>query len=226
MMLESNLTFSENRLIEKAYIITMLDNNISLDLAKRCLKSCEDKGQNAVFWPAFEGTKNGIKVPKFLSRQDWVSWIKVPSNLYSNSQIACFFSHVSLWAYCAKTDKPLIILEHDAICSSPLREHGFYNCIQYLGNREQKNGRHMTTIPPHASMFDARWRSLCRAHAYAIDPSISRNLLSYVIREGMTKTLDMFIRADIFAMIQNGIYFYDEPGVSTIAEPENSNGDK
>jgi hypothetical protein len=66
---------------------------------------------------------------------------------------------------------------------------------------------------------------MCRAHAYAIDPPIARNLLSTAIREGMTKTLDVFIRCDIFAIVQDGMYAYDERGISTIQDKENYSED-
>ena len=62
---------------------------------------------------------------------------------------------------------------------------------------------------------------ICRAHAYAIDPPVARNLLSYAIREGITKTLDVFMRCDIFSIVQDGFYAYDERGISTIEELEN-----
>lgn len=224
-MILTNDRFSIDREIKQAYIITIENNDTSIKLANRCMISCANANQSSCFWPAFDGTGKGIKIPDVFVNADWLNWIKIPSNLYSNSQIACFFSHFSLWAHCAKIDSPIIILEHDAICEERLEIHGFYNCIQYLGCKEQKESGIIMTIPPHATMFDSRWRSLCRAHAYAIDPPVARNLISYAIREGMTKTLDMFIRADIFSIVQNGLYFYDEPGISTISEPKNCNGD-
>ena len=220
MILESNYKFSDKRKINAAYIITMVNNDISIELARRCMNSCQKKDQPASMWAAFDGTDGSVKVPKAFQRQDWVGWIKVPNNNYSSTQIACFFSHVSLWAMCARIDEPIIILEHDAICLKKLEFHKFYNCIQYLGSKEQRDGATMLSIPPHASIYDGKWRSLCRAHAYAIDPPMARNLMSYVTTEGMTKTLDMFIRADIFPIVQDGLFFYDEPGISTISEPK------
>jgi hypothetical protein len=103
-----------------------------------------------------------------------------------------------------------------------LPQHNFYNCIQYLGNKEYyENNKTPIGLPPHGSIYNGHWRFLCRAHAYAIDPPIARNLLSYAVREGMTKTLDVFIRCDIFAIVQDGMYAYDERGISTIDEKEN-----
>lgn len=217
----TNEYFSENREVESAYIITLFDNNESNRLSERCQESCKKHNQDYKIWEAFDGTSNQcIKIPKGLGNVDWLNWIKIPNDKYSPSQIACFFSHVSLWAHCATIDQPIVILEHDAVCIRPLKYHNFYNMIQYLGSKEQALGAEMHSIPPHASIYSGKWRSICRAHAYAIDSPIARNLLSYIIREGMVKTLDIIIRADIFPIMQDGIYFYDEPGISTINEQE------
>jgi hypothetical protein len=103
-----------------------------------------------------------------------------------------------------------------------LKQHNFYNCIQYLGSKEQQvSNRVPIGLPPHGSIYNGHWRFICRAHAYAIDPPVARNLLSYAIREGITKTLDVFIRCDIFAIVQDGMYAYDERGISTITDKEN-----
>ena len=37
----------------------------------------------------------------------------------------------------------------------------------------------------------------------------------------MTKTLDVFIRCDIFAIVQDDMYAYDERGISTIEDKQN-----
>lgn len=223
MILDSSLMFSDNRIIESAYIIAIRGNQESEKLAIRCIESCKKIDQHFKLWPAFDGT-NGkeVIVPSHLEDQIFLQWIKQPNNKYSTSQLGVFFSHLSLWAHCAAIDQPIIILEHDAIMLKKLEVHNFYNCIQYLGSKEQlKSGRVPVGIPPHGSIYNGNWRFLCRAHAYAIDPPIARNLLSYAIREGITKTLDVFIRCDIFAIVQDGLYAFDERGTSTIEEKEN-----
>lgn len=225
MNLNQSMKFSDNRSIDAAYIIAIKGNENSETLAKRCLDSCVNTNMLVKLWPAFDGTAGDIIVPEHLQNQQYVSWLKKPNDRYSNSQIACFFSHYSLWAHCAAIDKPIVILEHDAVMTQALTTHDYYNCIQFLGCREQVNGAEIYSIPPHGSIYNGHWRFLCRAHAYAIDPPVARNLLSYAIREGMTKTLDVFIRCDIFAIVQNGIYAYDLPGTSTINELEDYSQD-
>ena len=226
MNIVESMKFSENREIEKAYIITLFDNDESTQLSNRCAWSCRRNQIPYEQIQGFDGTKNNeIIIPPGLENQWFIKWLKQPNDKYSSSQIACFFSHFSLWALCATIDKPIIILEHDAICVQNIKFHKFYNCIQYLGSKEQYNGAEVCSIPPHASIYNGHWRSICRAHAYLIDSPVARNLLSYAIREGMTKTLDIFIRCDIFSIVQDGIYFYDERGTSTIEEKENYSED-
>lgn len=228
MKLESSLLFSDNRQIESAYVITIRNHEESEKLASRCIQSCYAVDQNVKLWQAFDGTDGKtITVPPHLEDQLYWRWIKQPNDKYSTSQIATFFSHLSLWAHCAYIDKPIIVLEHDAIMVQKLKQHNFYNCIQYLGNKEYYDQQKVPIgLPPHGSIYNGHWRFMCRAHAYAIDPPIARNLLSYAIREGMTKTLDVFIRCDIFAIVQDGLYAYDERGISTIEDKENYREDQ
>ena len=222
MILKDSLLFSDNRQIESAYIIAVKGHPESEKLALRCLQSCIEVNMPVKVWQAFDGTQDHIVVPPSLENQTYWSWIKQPNDKYSKSQLACFFSHLSLWAHCAAIDKPIVILEHDAIMVKKLQQHNYYNCIQYLGNKEYYEKQIIPIgLPPHGSIYNGHWRFICRAHAYAIDPPIARNLLSYAIREGITKTLDVFIRCDIFAIIQDDTYAYDKRGISTIDDKEN-----
>jgi hypothetical protein len=62
--------------------------------------------------------------------------------------------------------------------------------------------------PPHASE-GPNYHFICRAHAYAIDPAVAKNLLSHVIKYGIAVPLDILIRADIFPIHQMGVYATD-----------------
>jgi GR25 family glycosyltransferase involved in LPS biosynthesis len=220
--INESLLNSYDRVIEKSYIIRMKENEESNKLALRCYESCLFNGMNARFWEAFDGT-NGkdIIVPSNLNDQWFVHWLKKVNDKLSTSQLACFLSHFSLWAHCITIDKPIIILEHDAVVLKSLHYHKYYNTIQFLGCFEQKEGSlAVSSIPPHGTIYNGHWRFICRAHAYAIDPAVAKNLISYVLREGITKTLDVIMRCDIFSIIQDDLYAYDERGISTIQEKE------
>ena len=103
----------------------------------------------------------------------------------------------------------------------PYLKHKYYNNVVYLGGIEQVEGNfHSTTpIPPHASDQKGLDRFICRAHAYAIDAAIAKNLVAYSIHHGIITTADAIMRCDMFGIVQDGVYAYDKPhGLSTITE--------
>ena len=135
------------------------------------------------------------------------------------TQIACFLSHYSLWCMCLDKDRPIVILEHDAVMVKPYVRHYYLNNIVYLGGSEQIAGslKSEDTIPPHASDHQGLDRFICRAHAYSIDPFMAKNLVSYAIDHGIITTADAMMRFDMFGIVQDGIYAYDNPhDLSTI----------
>ena len=221
-----NFGFSNDRNIDNAYIIT-IDDPVSLEFSQRCQESCESVGMPYQVWKGFDGTKDGdILVPDHSANKDYLHWIKVHDNRITKSQLACVLSHFSIWCHCLTIDQPLVILEHDAVMTRPLRYFNFYNMIQFLGCYEQfKLGWPSgSPIPPHATAYNKKMHCICRAHAYAIDPAMARNLISRFIQNGVfaTTTADLFMRADIFAIVQNGIYAYDDnlSDISTVRELE------
>lgn len=218
-----NFSFSNSREIESAYIIRLSENPISVKLSDRCLESCNKVGQKAEFWEGFDGTKgNFIVPPDHLKDKDVFKWIKVHDDKLTPSQLACVLSHFSLWCHCLTIDKPIIILEHDAIMLKRLERFDFYNMVQFLGSIEQMRGAPQYITPPHGTAYNQKLRFISRAHAYALDPQVCRNLVTRFIENGVfvTSTADMFIRADIFGIIQHGMYAYDcwEDHESTIEE--------
>jgi hypothetical protein len=91
----------------------------------------------------------------------------------------------------------------------PYLKHAVFNSIAYLGNNEQVNGGWpVLPTPTHASE-GPNYHFICRAHAYAIDPAVAKNMLAHVIKFGICAPLDIIIRADIFPIHQMGIYAYD-----------------
>jgi len=217
-----NLSFSNSREIDSAYIIRLSDNPISVELSDRCMESCRSVGMPARFWEGFDGTKGAPRPPRHLIGKDYYNWIKVHDNRITDSQLGCVLSHFSLWCHCLTIDRPIVILEHDAIMLRPLRTFDFYNMIQFLGSVEQVRGAPQYIIPPHGTAYEQRLRFISRAHAYAVDPQVCRNMVTRFIQNGVfaTTTADLFMRADIFGIVQHGMYAYDlwDEDVSTIEE--------
>ena len=217
--------------IEGTYIISIQGNEVSQKLTQQCLESCQKVGQpNVQVFPAFDATGSkvkvqqhdlglpvgelgSIKVPEFLEGQAFLNFLRLKRCDLLMTQIACFLSHYSLWCMCLDKDRPIVILEHDAVMVKPFLRHNYLNNIVYLGGSEQMGGslHSEDTIPPHASDQQGLDRFICRAHAYSIDPIMAKNLVSYAIHHGIITTADAMMRYDMFGIVQNGVYAYDNP---------------
>ena len=228
-----------NMEVEGTYIISIEGNEVSQKLTQQCYESCQKIGQpNVQVFPAFDATNSPvkiqkhdygkpigemgtIKVPEFLQGQAFINFLRLRRSDLLMTQIACFLSHYSLWCMCLDKDRPIVILEHDAIMVKPYLRHNYLNNIVYLGGYEQIEGtlRCNDTIPPHASDHKGLDRFICRAHAYAIDPPMAKNLVAYSIHHGIITTADAIMRCDMFGIVQDGVYAYENHhGLSTITE--------
>lgn len=211
-----SLFYSYSQDIENTYIITIKDNDISESLSARCAKSCEAIGQPYYVWDAYDGTRNEIRVPSHHS--PILDLVKVTDHYATKSEIACALSHISLWARCILLDKPILILEHDAVMIKPYIKHQVFNSIGFLGCKEQVDKQFPVSLTPPHNMEGPNYHFICRAHAYSIDPTIAKNLLARVIKDGIFAPLDIMIRADDFSFHQTDLFAYDDSidGVTTI----------
>lgn len=209
-----NLNFSYERNIESAYIITLKDNLVSTQLSFRCQMSCKKNNIPFKIWDAYDGTSGTIVEPDHLKQKSFMSWFKQVDHELSVTEVACALSHISLWAHCVELDKPIIILEHDAVMLKPIEMHSLFNSIIYLGNAEQyKKNWPVLATPTHASNGN-NYHFICRAHAYCIDPQVAKNMLAHVLKMGISESLDMMLRADLFNISQFDLHAYDESDIS------------
>jgi hypothetical protein len=202
-----------NMAVDKAYIIRVADNTLSEEKAKRCADSCDAVGQAWEYWDAYNGLAESVIYPKHHGQ--FVDLLKVTDHYMTRGEVACALSHISLWVKCVQQDKPLIILEHDSVMLKPYTHHSVYNSICYLGSNEQMNqGWQVLPTPPHASE-GPNYHFICRAHAYAVDPAVAKNLLAHVLKFGICAPLDKLIRADVFPIHQMGIFAHDVKDANT-----------
>jgi GR25 family glycosyltransferase involved in LPS biosynthesis len=215
-----SLFYSYDNTIESAYIITVKGDPTSEKYSLRCQQSCKEVGMPFKVWDAFDGLGKNINVPHHSKDDSIIKILKVTNHYLTRGEIACALSHISLWRHCAEIDKPIVILEHDSVMVKKIEHLNSFNSITYLGGVEWfDRGWKIYPIPPHASEGH-NYHFICRAHAYAIDPTIAKNLLSYVIKNGIIASLDMMMRADLFNISHNGLYAYDNgnPEETTIKE--------
>jgi hypothetical protein len=212
-----SLFYSYDMNVDKAYIIRIKGNPISEEKAKNCAESCLNVGMPFDFWDAYDGTGDFIKTPDHLSNDQIMSCIKLTDHYLVRAEVCCALSHISLWAKCVIQDKPIVILEHDAIMVRPYLTHTVFNSIAYLGCNEQaQKGWNIFPTPPHGT-DGPNYHFILRAHAYAIDPAVAKNMLAHVLQYGISKSLDVVLRADIFPIHQIGLFaFDDQDGKTTI----------
>lgn len=209
--------------IEKAYIIRIKGHEVSEELAKRCSESCSGCGMPHEFWDAYDGTGGKISFPDH--HNVIMDTVRVTNHHLTSQEICCLLSHISLWAKCVVQDKPMVILEHDAIMVRPYLKHEIFNSIAYLGCIKQFGGWEMYFTPPHGTDGPNN-HFILRTHAYAVDPAIAKNLLSHAIKYGLHTSADKFIRADLFPMHQTGGYAYDGSGETTITQRAEHSNDR
>lgn len=219
-----SLFFSYDMDVTTAYIIRVKDHSVSEQKAAECARSCSDVGMRYEIWDAYDGTGSAIRAPAALASHPTMACIKVTDHYLTRAEVACALSHISLWAKCVEDDKPLVVLEHDAIMVRPYQHHALYNSICYLGSFEQQNlGWGIYPTPPHGSE-GPNYHFILRAHAYAIDPAVAKNMLAHVIRYGICSSLDMMLRADLFPIHQNGLFTYDNRDGQTTIQGRASEG--
>ena len=211
------LTHSMNFDEVEAYIITIKNNDISENMSARCQSSCEAIGQPYYVWDAFAVENDKIIYPDHAKDQDHYRFMKLYNDKLTLGETATILSHYSLWSHCIKIDRPIVILEHDSIMVKPYTHHEGFNQIHYLGNLQQLQEGRFNTFPIHAAATH-NYHFICRAHAYAIDPFIAKQLVSHLIKFGLLAPADMLIRADLFNIVQNDFYAYDLPGETTITD--------
>jgi hypothetical protein len=192
----------------KAYIIKVEGHEDSEEKSAHCAESCDKVGQEWEYWEAYNGLDGEIKDASH--HNAIMECLKVTDHYMTRGEVACALSHISLWAKCVIEDQPLIVLEHDAVMVEKYEHHAVYNSICYLGGHEQvKQGWKVLPTPPHASE-GPNYHFICRAHAYAIDPAVAKNMLAHVLKMGICGPLDILLRADIFPIHQMGLYAYNE----------------
>lgn len=208
---------SYNTHIPHAYIITIKDHDVSETHARRCQQSCDLVQQPWKTWAAYDGTQPGaIQPPAHLINCSYMRMIKIMDNYLTKAEVACALSHISLWAHCAIWDEPLIVLEHDAVMVNKLTHFPGFNTIVYLGCVEwAQEAWPIMQVPLHGSDGPNK-HFICRAHAYAIDPVVAKNMLAHTLKMGIYASLDEMMAADLYNISHVGCVAYDAPSPTTI----------
>ena len=218
--LHSTLYYNFDQQIESAYIIRLSNNESSQTLSKRCADSCDSVGMQWKFHEAVDGTTGKLVVPEQYANQNWIKWLKYTGKNMTTSETGCASSHISLWAHCIEIDKPIVILEHDALMVQPYKWHHVRNSVCYLGNTEQStqmtvNDRVIGTPPMPGETHNGRHMGGC--HAYAIDPMVANRLMMQVLDHGIDEPVDLMMKNSKTCIMQIGFYAYQMQGQTTLS---------
>ena len=214
-----NLTYSYDLSVDMAYNIIIRGHEKSEMYGERCRESCAKVGMNCTRWDAYDGTQGKIIEPDHSIDDDLMSIVKVSRDGLPLPELCCALSHISLWRHCAKIDRPIVILEHDAIMVKKFEGMTSVNSIVYLGGIEWASGQFPIYPVPLFGSHGPNDRFLLGTHAYAIDPMMAKNLLADILRYGVWTIADRMLRCDLYNITHQGLYAYNDPAYgSTIAK--------
>ena len=198
-------------------VITMTDNKVSMEAFGKLQDSSHSVGND--FRPEIFEATIAENAEDHLSKLllEWnYPWEGVVTDLKTGlkksayptrnrlNRIACAISHYRLWAVCVKTNKPMLIMEHDAIFIQRLRydnllEDNHYNIIGInnpIGNTrkshefhkilQQSVDRENTGIVPVPTIdnFDIP-QGLAGNSAYIIKPKGARMCIKAALEHGL-----------------------------------------
>ena len=98
----------------ECYVITIDTNSESINVANRCINSGNKFGLDIKIFNAFTPRHNPLKILQS-KNVNTAAFIKPSESSYGTAVAGCFLSHFTLWEKCIEINKPIIILEHDAI---------------------------------------------------------------------------------------------------------------
>lgn len=215
------LQYSYDMTVDGAYIITIRGHKKSEEYSKRCQQSCEAVSMKYTVWDAYDGTGDTIIEPEEHSKYDsFMSMVKLSRDGLPNPELCCALSHISLWCHCAVIDRPIVILEHDAVMIKKFEVMNTINSIVYLGGIEWASGEFPICPIPVLGSHGPNDKFLLGTHAYAIDPMMAKNLLADVLRYGIWTIADRMLRCDLYNITHQGMFAYNAPADSTIAKKE------
>lgn len=178
----------------KAFVITIMDNQKSVEAATRCMKSAEKYGLRVEYHPAYTPKdkpweilhKKGISPHGFVER-------------YSRLEncMSCFLSHYSLWEMAVENNEKIIVFEHDAIVTGEVPVNmPFEGCMTFS---KPSYGRFNTPIKLGVDGLVQK-QYFGGAHGYIINPKGAKAFISKA--KTSASPADVFINLNNFPWLQ------------------------
>ena len=155
----------------KAYVLTIMDNDKSVEVAKRCVGSAQLRGTEVEMFPAITPKDDPVKLLESKGIDP-----KAFDEVYSRNLncIAAFLSHHSLWEKCAKGNENFVIFEHDAFVHSPIPVNAKFAYVMNIG--QPSYGSYNTPSVLGVNPLTTK-KYFGGAHAYMVTPAGAKLLV-------------------------------------------------
>jgi len=177
----------------KNFVITIRDNDMSVNVAARCIESARRFDLDVDYHEAF----TPLTCRQFISRQK-INDILFSNNHYSreDNARAAFCSHFSIWQICADQKEEVTIFEHDAVVVAPIPTINYRGCIS-IG--KPSYGKY--NIPPRLGSNPLISKKYFPgAHAYRLKPNAAQILIDTARLEA--RPTDIFLNVDSFPFLE------------------------
>tara|TARA_B100000676_G_scaffold307864_1_gene367306 strand:- start:221 stop:880 length:660 start_codon:yes stop_codon:yes gene_type:complete len=177
----------------KAYVITIMSHQGSLETSWRCIESGKKHGLDIERFEAITPSDN----PLLLLEQEGISDLGFEEKYSRNLNcISAFLSHYSLWKKCIELDEEVIIFEHDAVLTDPIPNAPYtYVCNFGKPSYGQWNTPQTLGLNPLTSK-----KYFPGAHAYGVKPEGAKKLVYEATSSG--KPTDVYLHSDTFPWLQ------------------------
>jgi len=178
----------------KAFVITIVDNEKSVKVADRCIRSAANFGIDVNKFKAItpkdnpELIFNTLNLPTRLFRDQYSRYLNV---------LSCFLSHYHLWLKCIEIEQPIIVFEHDAVVVDEIPINKPFDKFLSLGKPSYGNFKIAPKLGVN-QLFSKRY--LPGAHAYIVKPSAANALVK--ASESYARPADVFLNIDTFPWLE------------------------
>ena len=178
----------------KSYVITILDNDMSVSVANRCIKSAERTGITVEHWKAT--TPKDMPIGMLLEENVNIVGLHETYSRIENCA-AAFHSHHSLWKHCIDIDEEVMILEHDAVFVGNLPALLYFDKCISLG--KPSYGKFKTPVLFGVNPLTSK-NYFPGAHGYIVRPDGAKAFIEQAKK--MARPTDVFLNKDYFPWLQ------------------------
>jgi GR25 family glycosyltransferase involved in LPS biosynthesis len=178
----------------QAHVITIMDNEKSVQVANRCIASGNKHGVEVTMWPAIT-PKDDIKT---MFRNRGIS-DKRFNEIYSRTEncMAAFLSHLMLWEKADRSKENILILEHDAVFVSSLPTLSYFKGVISLG--QPSYGKYETPRFMGSNKLQSK-QYFGGAHAYVMSWQAAPIVLAKAKQHGAPT--DLFFHNENFPFLE------------------------